>query len=138
MEAHEIESIKSGSAATENVQKLIKAAFENYARFGNESARAKGYIPPEKHIDLSHKRIAHVLEVSTIQTMKQLMLSVNEKFAEAVPIESMYCLDKETCQAFPVTQVSDLQAGMTYHCLNSFEVFPIAKSDPIPIVTVKQ
>ena len=127
-----------GSAATENVKKLIKAAFENYAMFGNESAGATGYIPPEIHIKLSFQNIGRVLEVSTIKSMNQLILAVNEKFAVAVPIKSIYCLDTQTCQAFTVTQVSDLQAGVTYHCLSSFEVLPIAKPDPIPIVKVEQ
>ena len=127
-----------GSAATESVQKLIKAAFENFAGFGNSLARSRGYIPPEKHIDLSHNSIAHVLEVSTIRTMKQLMLAVNEKFNEAVPIESIYRFDNEKTTPTPVTHVSDLQAGMMYRCLNRNEEFPIAMPDPIPIAKVKQ
>ena len=70
--------------------------------------------------------------------MKQLMLAVNEKFNEAVPIESIYRFDNEKTTPTPVTHVSDLQAGMKYRCLNRNEEFPIAKPDPIPTVKVKQ
>ena len=121
----ELEEISfGGSAATENVKKIVKEAFASLTNAATGFAFANGLIPAvkEKHISIKYGSQEFDLEVSTILTLSALIHAVEKKLNLPQPIKLLYRLRDEAHVV--VTDVTDLREGFLYYALTEFEELP--------------
>lgn len=132
----ELEEISvGGSAATENVKKIVKEAVASVTNIATEFGIAKGWIPApaskKEHISVKYKGQRYALEVSSIQSLDMLILEVSKKIKIPQPIKLLYTMEDN--DPVVVTDVKDLREGFLYYALNVNEELPkkqIAKFSP--------
>jgi hypothetical protein len=123
----ELEEISvGGSAATENVKKIVKEAVASVTNIATEFGIAKGWIPApaskKEHISVKYKGQRYALEVSSIQSLDMLILEVSKKIKIPQPIKLLYTMEDN--DPVVVTDVKDLREGFLYYALNVNEELP--------------
>jgi hypothetical protein len=121
----ELEEISfGGSAATENVKKIVKEAVASVTNAATGFGITKGWIPAvkEKHISFKYKEQRYALEVSSIQSLKMLIQAVSNKIQIPQPIRLLYIMEDN--DPIVVTDVKDLREGFLYYALTVNEELP--------------
>ena len=121
----ELEEISfGGSAATENVKKIVKEAVASVTNAATGFGIAKGWIPAvkEKHISVKYMDQRSVLEVSSIQSLEMLIQAVSKKIQIPQPIKLLYTIEDN--DPIVVTDVKDLCEGLLYYALTVNEELP--------------
>jgi hypothetical protein len=130
----ELEEISfGGSAATENVKKIVKEAVASVTNAATGFGIAKGWIPAvkEKHISVKYMDQRYALEVSSIQSLEMLIQAVSKKIQIPQPIKLLYTIEDN--DPIVVTDVKDLREGFLYYALTVNEELPrkqMAKFSP--------
>ena len=121
----ELEEISfGGSAATENVKKIVKEAVASITNVATGFGIAKGWIPDvkEKHISIKYNDQRYALEVSSIQSLEMLIQAVSMKIQIPQPIKLLYTIEDN--DPIIVTDIKDLRAGYLY--------FPLTVNEELP------
>jgi uncharacterized protein YsxB (DUF464 family) len=111
----ELEEISfGGSAATENVKKIVKEAVASVTNAATGFGIATGWIPAvkEKHISVK----------SSIQSLEMLIQAVSKKIQIPQPIKLLYTIEDN--DPIVVTDVKDLREGFLYYALTVNEELP--------------
>ncbi|EGF78752.1 hypothetical protein BATDEDRAFT_26685 [Batrachochytrium dendrobatidis JAM81] len=112
-----------GSAATENLKKVARETFAsmiNATGFGV----AEGWIPAvkEKHISIKYKGRAFDLEVSSMQSLSEVISTADSFFSQPVPFKMLYRFADN--DFIVVTDVKNLRDGFLYYALTVNEELP--------------
>ncbi|EGF84118.1 hypothetical protein BATDEDRAFT_85425 [Batrachochytrium dendrobatidis JAM81] len=123
LEKHFEEISFGGSAATENLKKVARETFAsmiNTTGFGV----AEGWIPAvkEKHISIKYKGRAFDLEVSSMQSLSEVISTADSFFSQPVPFKMLYRFADN--DFIVVTDVKNLRDGFLYYALTVNEELP--------------
>ncbi|KAK5664695.1 hypothetical protein QVD99_008243 [Batrachochytrium dendrobatidis] len=123
LEKHFEEISFGGSAATENLKKVARETFAsmiNATGFGV----AEGWIPAvkEKHISIKYKGRAFDLEVSSMQSLSEVISTADSFFSQPVPFKMLYRFADN--DFIVVTDVKNLRDGFLYYALTVNEELP--------------
>ena len=122
----ELEEVSfGGSAATENVKKIVKEALASVSNAATGLAVSKGWIPAvkEKHISIKYKEETYDLEVSSNKSMSEVISSVDSLFSQPVPFKMLY-RRVEDGSVHKLKNVKDLRDGFLYYALTVNEELP--------------
>ena len=130
-EQHFEEISFGASATTENLKKIVKDTVNMMNNAAGGFGVAKGWIPASKkeHISVKYKEKEFDLEVSGLKSLPALIMAVEEKFNNPVPIKSLYRLRDEN--PIVITDVKDLREGFLYYALTVNEEIPKKTKDVI-------
>ena len=122
----ELEEVSfGGSAATENVKKIVKEALASVSNAAAGFAVAKGWIPAvqKEHISIKYKEETYDLEVSSYKSMSEVISSVDLLFSQPVPFKMLY-RRAEDGSVHQLKNVKDLREGFLYYAITVNEELP--------------